>query len=212
LSVNVKICGLGDAASVDAAVQGGARYLGFVFCAKSRHRIDAASAAPLIARVLPSIETVGLFVDPTDDELVHVLKTAPVKIIQLHGNETPDRVSAVKFLTGLPVIKAVGMASSQDVAKSKSYESEADYLLLDAKPSAGGPTGGNGIIFDWSLLKNAAFSKPWLLAGGLHAGNIKEAVTATGALILDVSTGVEDASGKKSPEKIRAFLDKARAL
>ncbi len=212
MSVQVKICGLGDAASVDAAVKGGAQYLGFVFCPKSRHKVDPASVASLIEPVPSSVATVGLFVDPSDDDLRRVLNIVPMKMIQLHGSETPDRISAVKKITGLPIIKAIGIAAPQDVTTAKSYESVADFLLFDAKPLPDGPSGGNGVAFDWTLLKNAVFSKPWLLAGGLHEGNIKAAVAATGARILDVSSGVEDASGNKSPIKIKAFLDKARVI
>jgi phosphoribosylanthranilate isomerase len=212
LSVQVKICGLSDKDSVAAAVAGGACYLGFVFCPRSRHKADAVLVASLIAQVPPSISSVGLFVDPSDDELARVLQKAPLRMIQLHGAESPARVAFVKKLTGLPVIKAVGIAAPQDVEAIRRYEPVADFLLLDAKPPAGGLSGGNGVVFDWSLLKNAAFSKPWLLAGGLNAQNMEDAVAATGARILDVSSGVEDTKGRKSPAKIRAFLDKARTI
>jgi phosphoribosylanthranilate isomerase len=212
LQIEVKICGLSDAESVAAAVKGGARYLGFVFCDQSRHKIAASTAASLMAQVEAPIQTVGLFVDPSDDDLARVLKIAPLKMIQLHGNETIERVLAVKKITGLPIIKAIGIATSQDIEKAKTYEQVADILLLDAKPATGGPSGGNGIVFDWSLLKNAVFLKPWLLAGGLHEGNIEAAVMATGARVLDVSSGVEEATGKKSPFKIKAFLDKAHKI
>jgi phosphoribosylanthranilate isomerase len=195
-----------------AAVEGRARYLGFVFCSVSRHRIDATAAASLIARVPSSMASVGLFVDPSDDEIAHVLKSASLSMIQLHGSETPERVSSVKTMTGLPVIKALGISALQNVAAARLYEPVADFLLLDAKPPPGGNSGGNGVVFDWGLLKNASFSKPWLLAGGLNARNIEAAVAATRARILDVSSGVEDDSGKKSPDKIREFLDRAHAL
>jgi len=212
LSVQVKICGLCDAAAVQAAVEGGAKYLGFVFCPSSRHKVDATTVASLIASVPSSVLSVGLFVDPTDEDILCVLRVTKLRMIQLHGSEVPERVAAVKKLTGLPVIKAIGIAALQDVKTSGLYEQKADFLLLDAKSVSGGSFGGKGVVFDWSLLKNTSFSKPWFLAGGLNEANIEAAVVATGAHILDVSSGVEDASGYKSPAKIRAFLDKAAQI
>jgi len=212
LSIDVKICGLSDADSVAAAVEGGARFLGFVFYQKSRHHIDPASAAALISKVPSTVATVGLFVDPSDDELKSVLDVVPLKLIQLHGSEAPERVSEVRKNVGLPVIKAVGIGIQQDVAAAKIYEPVADYLLLDAKLPSGVPSGGKGVVFDWSLLGNASFSKPWFLAGGLNADNIEKAVKMSHAPLLDVSSGVEDVHRQKSPALIRDFLDKVRAI
>ncbi|MDE2029486.1 MAG: phosphoribosylanthranilate isomerase [Alphaproteobacteria bacterium] len=212
MSVEVKICGLRDAAALTAAIDGGARYVGFVFCEDSRRAVMPEHAAELIAQVPTSITSVGLFVDPSDDELVRVLRHARLNMIQLHGSETPERVEAVKKFTGLPVMKALGIAVLPDIEAARRYESVADMLLFDAKPLPGGPKGGNGIAFDWGLLEGARFSKPWMLAGGLDAGNIAEAVALSGARILDVSSGVEDAEKRKSPSKIKAFLAKARGL
>jgi len=212
VTIHVKICGLGDKEAVAAAVEGGARYLGFVFCPGSRHRIEAADAASLIARVPSPVASVGLFVDPSDDDIAQVLSFAPLSMIQLHGAETPERVSSVKRATGLPVIKALGICAPQDVAAAKQYEPVADLLLLDSWSPQGGISGGNGVAFDWSLLKNASLSKPWMLAGGLNAQNIEAAVAATGARILNVSSGVEDESGKKSPARIKEFLERAHTL
>lgn len=210
--MRVKICGLQDTDAAVAAVEGGADFVGFVFCAESRHRIDAPLAASLIKLIPSSMTTVGLFVDPSDEELEQVLAIAPLRMIQLHGNETPARVAEIKKRTNLPILKAVGIGSPQDVERTRTYEAVADMLLLDAKPVSRGPTGGNGVIFDWAFLKGAHFTKPWMLAGGLHEGNIEAAVAATGAAILDVSTGVEDTSGSKSASKIKAFLTKAKHL
>jgi phosphoribosylanthranilate isomerase len=212
LTVNVKICGLTEAASVAACAAGGAKFLGFVFVPQSRHNIAPVEAASLIAQIPHSIQSVGLFVDPTDEEILAVLRDAPVRMIQLHGNETPERAAAIKNLTGLPIIKAIGVAALRDVLLAHAYEPVADYLLLDAKPRAGGSSGGNGVAFDWNLLKEAGFSKPWFLAGGLNFDNIEAAVQATGAQMLDVSSGVEDEAGRKNPLKIKSFLLKARSL
>lgn len=212
MTLQVKICGLRDAAAVDAAVAGGASFVGFVFYAKSPRVVEANIAASLIARLPVSVTSVGLFVDPTDEELDRVLRIAPLRMIQLHGTESPERVLAVKKLTGLPVIKAVGIAAPQDILTARTYEPVADLLLLDAKPSAGGRPGGNAAVFDWSLLKNASFTKPWLLAGGLNVSNIEAAVAETGTCMLDVSSGVESGGGQKSPTKIRAFLAKTHKI
>jgi phosphoribosylanthranilate isomerase len=127
-------------------------------------------------------------------------------MIQLHGSETPSRVAAVNALTGLPVIKAVGISSASDLAHTHAYEAIADMLLLDAKPIAGGLPGGNATSFDWSLLSGVAFARPWMLAGGLNVSNIAQALAVTGARRLDVSSGVEDAPGHKNPQKIKEFL------
>ncbi len=212
MAIQVKICGFQNAGDVSAAVDNAAQYLGFVFYPKSRHFIDADAAAPFIQAIPSSIISVGLFVDPSDEELADVLRTAPLRMIQLHGHETIRRVAEVKELTRLPVMKAIGVASPADIEAAQAYEPVADMLLLDAKPRPGGPTGGNGVVFDWSLLGSAVFSKPWMLAGGLNEQNVHAAVEATGATIVDVSSGVEDASGHKSVPKIKAFLDKAKAL
>ena len=209
MTVQVKICGLRDAASVFAAVEGGARYVGFVFYSKSPRIVDAETVATLIAPLSPDVISVGLFVDPLDDDVMRVLRVAPLRMIQLHGAETPERVAVLKNLTGLPIIKAVGIASRRNIATARLYESTADLLLLDATPPPGGLPGGNAAVFDWSLLKNEEFAKPWLLAGGLTELNSEAAVAATGAKILDVSSGVEEGLGRKSPAKIRSFLEKA---
>ncbi|MDR3449929.1 MAG: phosphoribosylanthranilate isomerase [Alphaproteobacteria bacterium] len=206
MSVTVKICGLRDANAVAAAVSGGARYAGFVFYRQSPRVVDAQTASLLIDQIPDEVIPVGLFVNPTDDEMMRVLRAVRLKMIQLHGNETPERVAAVKKLTRLPVIKAVGIATAEDVEAARIYEPVADMLLLDAKAEAGKNPGGNAVAFDWSLLGAVRFKKPWMLAGGLHVGNLDAAVAATGASIVDVSSGVEDAPGHKNPQKIRDFL------
>ena len=210
MTVQVKICGLRDAAAVAAVVANGANYAGFVFYPPSPRAIEPSIAAALIAQLPPAVIPVGLFVDPTDDELVATLRLAPLRMIQLHGSETPQRVETVKQFTGLPVIKAVGIAAAQDIATAKQYEAVADMLLLDAKPQSGQLPGGNAARFDWSLLEKGGFAHSWMLAGGLTPDNVTEALAATKAPILDVSSGVEDAPGCKSPAKIKAFLENVR--
>ncbi len=212
MPASVKICGLSDAASVAAAVSAGARYLGFVFFAKSPRNVSIEQAAELAQDIPLGIARVGLFVNPDDAFLTEVLARVPLDIIQLHGKESPERVAEVKALTGLPVMKAVGVAGPEDLDQLWDYGLVADLLLVDAKaaPSADLP-GGNGLAFDWRLLVGRRWLKPWLLAGGLTPENVAEAIRLTGAQGVDVSSGVESAPGIKDHAKIRAFVGAATA-
>lgn len=203
----VKICGLSDPASLEAAVSAGARYVGFVFFPKSPRHVGIAQAAELAAAVPAGVARVGLFVNPDNALLDEVLKSVALDIIQLHGKETPERVAEVKALTGLPVMKAVGVAGPEDLDQLWDYGLVADLLLVDAKaaPDAALP-GGNGLAFDWRLLVGRRWLKPWLLAGGLTPDNVAEAIRLTGAMGVDVSSGVESAPGIKDHDRIRAFV------
>lgn len=212
MSIQTKICGLKDAATVKAAVAGGAAFVGLVFYPASPRAVDFAQAAELSSLVPPPIKKVGLFVDPTNETLVACLAEVPLDMIQLHGTEPPKRVAQIAGLTGLPVIKAIRVARSKDLADVKRYEVVADWLLFDAKATDPKLLGGTGQSFDWSLLKDIQLSKPWMLAGGLNDKNLAEAVHMTGARVIDVSSGVEDAPGQKNPTKITALLEIAAKL
>lgn len=206
----VKICGLREAAHVDAAIQAGAQYLGFVFFPKSPRAVSPEQAAALMTDVPMGVAKVGLFVDPSDDLLRDTLAHAALDIIQLHGKESPDRVAQVKALTGLPVMKAVGIAGPDDLAQLIDYGLAADMLLVDAKAPKDSPLpGGNGLAFDWRLLVGRKWLRPWLLAGGLTPANVAEAIRLTGARGVDVSSGVETEPGQKDSGLIRAFIDAA---
>lgn len=208
----VKICGLRDPASVDAAVQAGARYTGFVFFPKSPRNVAPELAAQLAMDVPVGVGRVGLFVNPDDAKLQGVLSTVPLDFIQLHGHETPARVAEVKSLTGLPVIKAVGVATAADLDQLWDYGLAADMLLIDAKPAPDAALpGGNGLAFDWRLLVGRRWLKPWLLAGGLTPDNVAEAIRLTGAPAVDVSSGVESAPGVKDHDRIRTFIKAAQS-
>ncbi|EDM69823.1 N-(5'-phosphoribosyl)anthranilate isomerase [Roseobacter sp. AzwK-3b] len=210
--IKVKICGLTDPADVPAAILAGASYVGFVFFPKSPRNLDLEAAAFMAAAVPEGIIRVALTVDP-DDALLDAL-TAHVQIdmIQLHGHETPARVTQIKQRTGLPVMKAVGVADETDLTQIDFYEKVADQILVDAKPPAGADRpGGNAMAFDWTLLSGRRWSKPWMLAGGLNPDNVADAVHQTGARQLDVSSGVERAPGEKDADLMRAFIDRARA-
>jgi len=204
----VKICGITEASALDAATKSGAHFAGFVFHAKSARNIAPEKAAHLAESASASITTVGLFVDPDDDTLRHILSIAPLGMVQLHGNETPARVAAVKILTGLPVMKAIRIGTRDDMAGIDAYASIADWLLFDAKVD--GAQGGTGSAFDWTILENFKTSKPWMLAGGLHADNVGEALAQLRPDAVDVSSGVESAPGVKDACKIAAFVESVR--
>lgn len=205
--VAVKICGLSTPQTLQAALDAGARYVGLVFFAKSPRHVSVATAAELSRMVGTGTRVVGLFVDPDDDLLEQVTGQVPLDMLQLHGNESPERVAAIRARFNLPVMKAVKVSDAADLDAARDFEPVVDMLLFDAKPPKGALLpGGNGVAFDWSLLAGRVWAKPWMLSGGLNPGNVADAIRATGAVAVDVSSGVEDAPGRKNPELIRAFL------
>lgn len=210
MSIAVKICGLTDQDSVDAAVEGGADYIGFVFFDKSPRNISPAAAAVLCDGVPEDVSKVGLFVDPDDDQLERVLSHVRLDMLQLHGNELPERIDAIRLAYGVPVMKVVGVADLKDISLADQYVDHADMLLFDAKPppQADRP-GGNAQTFPWDLMHDYSGSLPWLLAGGLTPTNVTEAIETAGAPGVDVSSGVESAPGRKDPALIKAFLKAA---
>jgi phosphoribosylanthranilate isomerase len=215
MPLETKICGVSDPAAVDAAVRGGAALVGFVFHAKSPRNLSPEAAASLARRVPAGILRVGLLVDEGDDRIAEILAAAPLDMLQLHGAETPERVTAIKQRFGKPVMKAVAIADAADLDRAARYLAAADRLLFDAKlpaAMAGAPPGGNARAFDWRLIAGRDWPLPWMLAGGLNAANLAEAVRVSGARRVDVSSGVEDRPGVKSPQKIAAFLALAARL
>lgn len=210
--IRVKICGLRDAATIKAAADAGAAYIGFVFFPKSPRNISIADAARLAADVPVGVAKVALLVDPDDALLDAITSTVPLDMLQLHGQETPDRVSEIKTRYGLPVMKAVGVAGPDDLAGLEAYGKVADQLLVDTKaPKDGDRPGGNGQTFDWSLIAGRRWPVPWMLAGGLTAANVEDAVAVTGARQLDLSSAVESAPGVKDPALIDTFMRAVRA-
>ena len=213
MSVEAKICGLNAPAAVDAAVAGGARYLGFVFFAASPRSVTPDVAARLGTGVPDGVLKVGLVVDADDEALARITAGAGLHMLQLHGAESPDRVAEVKARFHLPVIKAVPIAGPDDVEKARAYEDVADRLMFDARAPVGASRpGGNALAFDWRLIGDRQWRQPWFLAGGLDADNVADAVRISGARAVDVSSGVEDAPGRKSPARIRAFLEAVAGL
>ena len=210
--VRVKICGLRTVADVAAVAAAGATYAGFVFFSKSPRNVTLAEARTMAHAAPPGLAKVALTVDADDAALDAIVEAVPLDMLQLHGHETPDRVAEVRARYGLPVMKAVGVADEGDLAAVLDYSLVADQILVDAKPPKGADLpGGNGLSFDWRLVAQRRWLRPWMLAGGLTPQNVAEAVRLTNARQVDVSSGVESAPGVKDPALIAAFVRAARA-
>ncbi|KRA65757.1 N-(5'-phosphoribosyl)anthranilate isomerase [Caulobacter sp. Root655] len=204
-----KICGLSTPESVTAALDGGAAFLGFVFFARSPRNLTPEAAARLVAPLRQSpVKTVAVTVDPDDALIDRLMATMKPDLIQVHGKETPSRVREIAQRSGVGVIKAFSVSSSADVQRAGAFDGVAEHLMFDARPVEGSVLpGGTGARFDWSLLAGQRFSRPHFLAGGLDPWNVAEALRASGAPLVDVSSGVERGPGLKDPALITAFLD-----
>ncbi|MGH1458970.1 MAG: phosphoribosylanthranilate isomerase [Paracoccaceae bacterium] len=209
--IRVKICGLKTPADVEAVAEAGAAYAGFVFFEKSPRHVSVVQAHDLALLAPVGLAKVALVVDADDAALDRITGEVALDMLQLHGYESPERVAQIKDRYGLPVMKAVGVADASDLPLIDLYARVADQLLIDAKPPKGAALpGGNGLAFDWTLVQRKYWTRPWMLAGGLHAGNVAEAIARTGTRQVDVSSGVESAPGVKDAGKIRAFVEAAR--
>ena len=208
MDIRVKICGLTRPEDVAAVAAAGAQYAGFVFFEKSPRNVNIETARALALAAPVGLAKVALVVDARDAELDAIVGAVPLDMLQLHGHESPERVSELRARYGLPVMKAVGVAEAEDMAQIALYEEVADQLLIDAKPPKGADLpGGNGLAFDWRLLSGRKYwRKPWMLAGGLTPQNVHQAVQMTGARQVDVSSGVEAGPGVKDAGKIAAFV------
>ena len=212
---NAKICGLSTSETVEAALAAGASHVGFVFFPKSPRNIDAETAGALTKIVGDRAQKVGVFVNPDDALIADVLKKTDLDYIQLHGNEPIERAQYLRKRFNIKIIKAISVASLSDIARARDYEKTVDMLLFDAKPPTGlkdALPGGNGIEFDWQLIAGKKWQVPWLLSGGLDATNVREAIKISGAHVVDVSSGVEDAPGNKSIKKINAFMNELKEV
>lgn len=209
--VRVKICGLRTAEDVAAVAVAGAGYAGFNFFPKSPRFVTVEQARELALLAPDGLCKVALVVDADDATLDAIVAAVPLDMLQLHGHETPARVAEVKARYGLPVMKVIGVAAEADLAELTDYSLVADQILIDAKaPKDAVLPGGNGLTFDWRLLVGRKWLKPWMLAGGLNAGNVAEAVRLTGARQVDVASGVESAPGVKDAAKIAEFVRAAQ--
>ncbi len=211
MSIAVKICGLRNARDVGDAVRAGAAYLGFVFYPPSPRSLDLAAARDAALAAPAGIVKVALTVDADDRTLGALLEAVPIDMLQLHGGESPARVAEVRAHFGRPVMKAVGVAGPDDLVALDAHARVADQILVDAKPAPGAAVpGGNGLAFDWTLIAGRRWPVPWMLAGGLTADNVAEALRLTGARQVDVSSGVERARGIKDAQRMAAFVAAAQ--
>lgn len=213
MTINTKICGLSTEETVKAALDAGARYIGFVFYPKSPRNVSIEQAAKLAALVGDGIQTVGVFVNPGDELLNNAIKKVGIDIIQLHGNEPIERVQYIRTRFSKTVMKAISVAAIGDISRAREYETKADMLLFDAKAPIdldNALPGGNGLAFDWNLIAGYQWRIPWMLSGGLDANNVAEAIKISGAKIVDVSSGIESSPGNKDISKIKAFIEAAQ--
>lgn len=209
--LQVKICGLTTKAHVDTALDGGVDFIGFMTFPKSPRHIEPKAARPLADLAAGRAETVSIMVNPDEDLIEIVLRDLRPDYIQLHGTETPQFCAALRS-RGVGVIKAFGVSSSADLQHVQPYLGAVDMILFDAKPPVQADIpGGLGEPFDWAVLKDYETAVPWFLSGGLTPANVMAAVNATGAKMVDVSSGVERARGLKDDALIRAFLAAAKA-
>ena len=213
MSTRAKICGIRSEDILEATLAAGADLVGLVFFPPSPRNVDLATAARLAALARGRAEIVALFVDPTDAQVAEIVSRTGPDIVQLHGSETPQRVTAVRRLAGCRVMKAVKVETADDAATALQFADVADLILFDAKAPKGATLpGGNGLAFDWRALAEVTprLAGKWMLSGGLNPDNVAEAIRLTGAPMVDVSSGVEVSPGQKSPELISRFLRAAK--
>lgn len=212
MSARAKICGLTTPETLDAALAGGAAFVGAVIFPKSPRHIEPLHAATLFERARGKAKVVAVTVDADDALLTEIALILKPDLIQLHGKETPERAAQVRTLTGGGVIRALSVRNAADIKAAGVWEPVVDHLMFDAKPPEGSALpGGLGASFDWTLLGGRSFARPWFLAGGLDPDNVAGAIRTTGAPLVDVSSGVESAPGVKEPARIAAFLAAVRA-
>ena len=211
MGVQSKICGISTPEAVTAALDGGAAFLGFMFFDKSPRNVAPDAAWRLAQPVRGKAKVVAVLVDPSDAEVDRIAQILQPDVIQLHGAETPARARAVGERARAGIIKVLPVSEASDLAAAADFETVADHLMFDTKPTKDADRpGGSGQAFDWTLLAGRRFQRPWFLAGGLDPWNLAEAVQQSGAPLLDVSSGVERGPGLKDPALIRAFLDAAK--
>lgn len=213
MSIAAKICGITTTEALDAAIAGGADYIGFVFFPKSPRHLEVDKARDLAKIARGKVKIVALTVDADDETLQEIVDNIAPDALQLHGNETPLRVAEIRQKFGRAVIKAIPVATAEDVAQARDYAGAVDLILFDAKAVQGSDLpGGNGRTFDWAALDGVADIPPFMLSGGLDPENVADAIERTRPIVVDVSSGVETAPGVKDPERIRRFLQAAKTV
>ena len=207
----VKICGLTCKRDVDAAIKYGASYLGFIVNAESSRKLSVTEASQIALPASKFCETVAVVVNPTNNLLENIIQEMRPTYIQLHGDESVERVANIKNNFKIRLIKAVSIDNKKDFITAEQYTGLVDIILYDSKPPLDSPQmGGHGLLFDWSMISEVPLPKIWALAGGLNISNVENAVNLTKAPILDVSSGLELMAGLKDHNKIKAFMDKIK--
>lgn len=212
MNIKVKICGLKTKEEVQASIACGADYVGFVFFHKSPRNVTAKQAEKITKGIGSAVETVAVVVDASDGDIDDMLKAFKPDYIQCHGNETSKRIIEIKHKYGIKVIKAIAVRSSDDIAKAMNYAKVSDMILFDAKVPSSPLPGGNGISFDWTLLRGREFNIPWILSGGLNIQNVKDAIKISGAKMVDVSSSVESEPGVKDAGLVNEFIKMAKRV
>ncbi len=214
MSVSVKICGLSAKKTLEAAIEGGADYAGFVFFEKSPRNVSLRQAARLARLAEGRIKTVALTVNATDEAIKEIEAKIRPDFLQLHGDESPERIAAIRSLSRASIIKAIKVGTPKDITQARRYERAADIVLFDARSFCvpGALPGGNGLAFDWTWLPKASLRPNFMLSGGLNTANLLEALSASGALAVDVSSGVETSPGVKTPARIKKFIRIAKSF
>jgi len=204
---DAKICGITSVEALDAAIEGGARFVGFVTYPKSPRFLTPPKLAALAQRARGRVETVLVTVNADDAHITAAVAAAQPDWIQLHGGESPQRATEIRPFARRGLIKAIGVARAEDLHITRPYDAVVDIFLFDAQaPATASLPGGNALAFDWGLLGGRVFGRPWFLAGGLTPENVREAMAVSGADLVDVSSGVESAPGLKDPTRIAQFL------
>ena len=212
MSLLVKICGLSTRETLEVALDAGADMVGFVFFPPSPRHLALGTARDLGKQVKRRAVKVALTVDADDATLSNIVEALQPDILQLHGKETVARLRDIKQKFGLALMKAIAVESAADLASLPGYAAVADRILFDARPPKGATRpGGLGAVFDWHVLQNLDLKLPFMVSGGLNADNVAQALRATRAGGVDVSSGVERTAGVKDPDMIRAFIRAARA-
>lgn len=209
----VKICGLSEPGTLETALDAGADFVGFIFYEPSPRNVGLEAVRALGRQVAGRAKKVAVTVDADDDRIADIIAALAPDYLQLHGSETPERVHHIAETFGLPVIKSIKVRAQGDIETAAGFADAAAFILFDAKAPedlANALPGGNGVQFDWSLLSKDGAQAVFILSGGLDADNVRQAISVTGAAIIDVSSGVESAPGTKDPGLVRKFIEAAR--
>ncbi|MGA7326547.1 MAG: phosphoribosylanthranilate isomerase [Rhodomicrobium sp.] len=213
MTISVKICGISTRRGLEAAIEAGANYVGFVFFPRSPRNVSLARAAKLAGHAEGRVKTVALTVNADDAAIEKIMAECQPQFLQLHGDESVERVANMRELSGASIIKAIKVRTARDAGAARAYEAVADILLFDAQaPSLALCPGGNGLSFDWTLLRKAPLRPNFMVSGGLNSANVRMALRVSGASAVDVSSGVETLPGVKSPRLIRQFVRNVRSF